>query len=100
VYHLFVTCIFCKDVWTRTKKELNLLTVWDGSTLDDCFENWDRKEDLYITLPSILCWFVWLARNKTIFEGSNPSPLSVVYKLRENLTSRPLSLKKTNTRIV
>jgi ribonuclease HI len=76
------------------------LTVWEGSTLYGCFENWDRKEAIYITLPSMLCWFVWLERNKKIFEGSNPSPLSVVYKLRENLASRPFTLKKAIPRIV
>jgi len=60
VYHLFVSCSLCQDVWIRIKKELNILTVWEGSTLSGCFENWDNKEDFYITLPSILCWFVWL----------------------------------------
>jgi hypothetical protein len=50
VYHLFVSCSFCWDVWLRIKKELNYLVVWEGSTLSDCFENWVKKEVVFITL--------------------------------------------------
>jgi len=54
VYHLFVTCIFFQDVWTRIKKEIKFLNVWEGSTIYGFFENWDGKEAIFITLPSML----------------------------------------------
>jgi hypothetical protein len=100
VYHLFVNCSFIQDVWNRIKRELNIMTAWEGSSLFGCYENWDRKESSFITLPSLLCWFVWLERNKKKFEGRNPSTLSVVFKIRENLALQTATLKKAIPRLV
>jgi hypothetical protein len=75
------------------KKELKNLAIWEGNTLNDCLENWVKREVVYKTLPAIICWYVWLERNNVLFEGRIPSSFSVVCKVKETLPSGP-PLKK------
>jgi hypothetical protein len=98
VFHLFVSCSFCREVWNKIFKDFVIMTAWEGSSLCECFENWHKKEASYLTLPSIICWFVWLERNKFIFEGSKPLTFSVVSKVKALLPSVPL-VKKVKARI-
>jgi hypothetical protein len=85
VYHIFVSCRFCREVWLRINKELKYLVVWEGNTLNDCLENWVKREVVYKMLPAIICWYVWLERNNVIFEGRIPSSFFVVCKVKETL---------------
>jgi ribonuclease HI len=48
--------------------------------VNDCFENWNVQNLLYPTLPAFVSWYIWLERNKTIFESGNPSIQKVVYQ--------------------
>jgi hypothetical protein len=93
VYHLFVSYNFFREVWIKINKVFNILTAWEVSTLSGCFENWDKKEAIYSTLPSILCWFVWMERNNYIFEGSKPSTVSIVSKVKAFLPFNPFVKK-------
>jgi ribonuclease HI len=80
VDHLFIKCPFSRQVWDRITLELNLKTNWDGSTLTTCFDYWSHREHKLMHLPSLVCWSIWLVRNKKIFENGTPSTSSATYK--------------------
>jgi hypothetical protein len=67
VYHLFVSYCFCREVWSHFYTTLNIQIVWEGAFLNSFFESWLEKEETFITLPSIICWYLWLERNQVIF---------------------------------
>jgi hypothetical protein len=93
VFHIFVSCGFCQEVWLRVNKEFDSWLFGKASSLNDCLENWAKREGVYKTLPAIICWYVWLERNGVIFEGRIPSSFSVVCKVKATLPSGP-PLKK------
>jgi ribonuclease HI len=39
-------------------------------------------EKVYNTLPSLACWYIWLERNKCIFESRTPTVQGVGFKIR------------------
>jgi hypothetical protein len=78
VKHLLVNCPFTIEVWVRIKKALNLSSGWKGLSVNECFENWNNQNYLYPTLPAFISWYVWLERNKAIFDSGNPSIQKVV----------------------
>lgn len=80
-------------------KYFDIMIVWEGNSLSDCFENWHKKEASYLTLPSIICWFIWLERNKFIFEGSKAAIFSIVSKVKSLVPSVNL-VKKVKVRII
>jgi len=80
VKHLFVNCPFTISVWERIKLALTLSIGWNGSLVFECFENWNVRNILCPTLPAYICWFIWLERNKTIFESGTPSIQKMVYQ--------------------
>ena len=59
---------------------LNLRNVWEGNTLNACYDSWIKQVPKYSTFPSIVIWHVWMECNKVIFENGSPSICSVVYK--------------------
>jgi hypothetical protein len=88
VLPLLVKCIFIQQVWHKIKIALNLKTNWEGNNLITCFDSWIKKERNYNTLPSLACWFIWLERNKKIFDNGTPSIHSVVFKSLGKLDSQ------------
>jgi hypothetical protein len=78
--HIFIKCIFTRQVWEKITLALNLQSIWDGNELLDCFDSWAQREHKLLHLPSLICWTIWLERNKTIFENGTPSIIAVAYK--------------------
>jgi hypothetical protein len=68
VNHLLIHCIFTKKVWNRIRTGLKLKKEWEGNTLTECYKKWLEKKIVPTTLPAIICWNVWLERNKVLFE--------------------------------
>jgi hypothetical protein len=81
VIHLFIDCAFTKKVWERGKRELSFTSIWEGSTLVDCYDSWHLQNTIYTTLPSIISWYVWLERNKVIFENRSPTVHIVIIRV-------------------
>jgi hypothetical protein len=53
-----------------------------GGTLpEQLLRGWEKEETMYPHLPSLVSWHIWLERNKTIFEQSNPSINTIYYKI-------------------
>jgi hypothetical protein len=59
-FHLMVQCRFAQQVWSMIYKVLSLKTAWTGSTLTSCFEDWIRQCSTRPSLPSLICWHLWL----------------------------------------
>jgi len=54
---------------------------WEGINLTECYGKWfKQKPEFTSMLPSLICWNVWLERNKVIFENGFPSIYYVVFK--------------------
>jgi hypothetical protein len=82
VLHLFVNCPFTHHLWKFLHTVFSLSSPWGGNSLTNCFDTWLKKEKVYITLPSLACWFIWLERNKCLFESRIPSIQGVAIKIR------------------
>jgi ribonuclease HI len=102
---LFVNCSFTLQLWYILKTTFSLSSTWGGSSLTNCFDSWTKKERDFNTLPSLACWFIWLERNKFIFESRIPSIQAVVLKIRGMLENsvglgprkgKSLRIKKTH----
>jgi hypothetical protein len=78
--HLFINCAFSRQVWKKIVLILKLQTIWDGTSLPNCFDRWAQKEHKHMHLPSLICWAIWLERNKMIFECGTPSVSVAAYK--------------------
>jgi ribonuclease HI len=60
--------------------EQDLKNSWKGNTLSDCFKNWFEDKTVPTPITAHICWFIWLERNKAIFEETTPSLQAVIYK--------------------
>ena len=78
--HLFIHCPFTKRIWLKIKFVKKFNQDWSGIDLDDCLSNWTSDKTAPPCLVAHICWFIWLERNATIFEGKEPSVHLVVIK--------------------
>jgi hypothetical protein len=78
ISHIFLDCPFTKSIWHKIFLVLNLKKMWTGTNLHDFLENWSLQDFTLPHLPVIVCWFVWLTRNRAIFENlTTPKTLFV-----------------------
>jgi hypothetical protein len=82
IFHIFVSCTFTQQIWISLSTVYNFATIWGGSTLTLCYENWLKLEKTRCILPALTCWYIWLARNKCIFESCATTVQGVVYQIR------------------
>ena len=78
--HIFIKCSFTRRVWEKITLALNFQSIWDGNELSDCFDTWAQRDCKHIHLPPLICWTIWLERNKTLFENVIPSTNVAAYK--------------------
>jgi ribonuclease HI len=86
--HLFVHCHFFQQVWHHVSTSLNFSEHWLGPSISSCFNSWCSRPQIYLSLPAIVCWNVWLARNAAIFDDK-PPPIYLVTNLILNAVVRP-----------
>jgi hypothetical protein len=89
IQHIFIDCKFTKETWIHILGTLHQCLIWLDTFMD--FTKWKRH---YIgnlkgktillrcweSLPKYLCWGIWLARNKTIFDNTTNTPRQVTLK--------------------
>jgi ribonuclease HI len=80
--HLFVNCAFTLAVWVEIKKTLNLAIGWNGNTVIESFKNWEIQNSTLKALSTYTCWFIWIDRNKSIFEEKPPFVQRIVFLTR------------------
>jgi hypothetical protein len=80
--HLFINCSFTVAVWDRVNMILKHKSkqLWIGNTVAECFKS--VYEDKYSSpsLAAHLCWYIWIERNKAIFENHKPTIQAVLSK--------------------
>eukprot|EP00253_Pinus_taeda_P025127 PITA_25127 len=79
ITHLFVECSFTRQVWAEKNMLLNINSRWEGGDLTAAWEFWWSnypKKNLR-NLPPILCWGIWIARNRSIFNEKS-TPVEVI----------------------
>eukprot|EP00253_Pinus_taeda_P030442 PITA_30442 len=79
ITHLLVECFFTRQVWVETKNLLNINSRWEGGDLIAAWEFWwyNYAEKNLRNLPPILCWGIWIARNRSIF-NEKATPVEVI----------------------
>jgi hypothetical protein len=98
--HLFVNFPFTISVWNKVKLSLKYTNGWYGQTMNECFENWAKQNFDYPTLPAFICWFIWLERNKTIFEVGTPSIQKIVFQAIEAVSIYRKKVKEIHSRTI
>ena len=79
-FHLGVDFPFTKSVWLDIEDKLKISNLWSGESVSDCMKNWCLNMEVkhIRSLPIIVMWFIWKARNQCCFEDFiwRPSQIS------------------------
>lgn len=98
IHHLFLGCPFTKRVWKEVSNLLKKQLRWEGESVLAIWEQWwnHSSEGNLINLPPIVCWGVWLARNRSLFKDNIPSAEATAIQSTAVYSSIP---EPENTRI-
>ena len=99
--HIGFECSFMRRVWSEIEAKLRYFNFWQGISALDCVKNWILKADIrYRSLPVIVFWFIWKARNLCCFEDIQPKTHVVTSLCLGLLNSYPLDNRVMNMRLV
>lgn len=72
--HLFLTCPITTAFWHEVLTNLKLQYRWQGANILEAWELWwsATHSPRIRNLPILICWSIWLQRNKLIFSGIIP----------------------------
>ena len=79
--HLFIDCLFSKKIWDRLNGLFKIKRKWEGKDLADCFYKWTKDKTVTPSLATITIWYIWIERNRTIFENLQSSIHSIFIKV-------------------
>ena len=100
-FHIGFDCTFTRRVWSEIESKLRIINFWHGISVLDCVKNWClHAEDGYISLPIIVSWFIWKARNQCCFEDIQLKSYVVSSLCLGLLNSYPLDNRALNIRMV
>lgn len=70
INHLFLNCTETKKIWGEVEKLLNKRAEWGSGFLEEAWTKWWHQypDGNMRNLPLIICWGVWIARNRCIFQ--------------------------------
>jgi ribonuclease HI len=88
--HLFAQCPYATTTWNLVLGNLFILTT-QALSYKEFFQNWGKNyrgnlrnkpglNKLWIAMPKYICWEIWLARNKKIFQEETISPRQCAVK--------------------
>jgi hypothetical protein len=99
INHIFIHYTFLKTVCDRLTLLLQLKITWEGATLNDCFSTWTKDKSISKNMASLTYWYIWLERNKVIFDEKSPSVSAVIYKILGSLNWLPQSHTLVSLRV-
>ena len=72
-------CPYTRQVWNEIEAKLRLFDLWNGTSVTLCLKNWCMKGELkhIRSLPIIVLWYIWKARNICCFDDKVLSPYQV-----------------------
>jgi hypothetical protein len=77
IEHLFVHCVFTKNIWYMLKCHLKFDVDWGGVSLENNLQLWINKNKSLKALPSFTCWGIWCYRNSLLF-NNKVHPLEIL----------------------
>ena len=86
-----VDCTFSRSVWFELEAKLQLNNLWNGNSVSTCLKNWCLNGEVkhVRSLPVIMLWFIWKARNQSCFDDYFLSPYQVSFLCLGMLSSFP-----------
>lgn len=96
IQHMFLECMFVKEVWQTMLQELFHRVLWSDSA-KSLLENWHRHYEgsfrnksifrpLWVALPKYICRRVWLVRNKNAFKDEHVRERRVITQTKSQVT--------------
>lgn len=81
--HLFLFCNITRHIWNGVANEISFTGTWEGENIISAWEIWSQTHagSNLPCLPLIICWAIWLARNKLIFENGSIYSQSIITKI-------------------
>ena len=99
--HIGFECSFTRRVWSAIEYKLRYINFWHGISVLDCVKNWVLNAEVrYRSLPVIVSWFIWKARNQCCSEDIHPKSYVVSSLCLGLLNSYPLDNRALNIRMV
>lgn len=98
IKHLFLDCPTVKKIRGEVRKLIQKQCIWEGENFPDVWEKWWREytEGNMRNLPPIICWGVWIARNKSIFSDKETPVETITLQCTVILSNIPESKEKRN----
>ena len=82
--------------------KIHLNNLWNGESVEVCLKNWCMNKDIngVRSLPLIVLWFIWKARNLSCFDDTLPQSSQVSTICLGMLRSIPQGVISIKTRQV
>eukprot|EP00253_Pinus_taeda_P034418 PITA_34418 len=73
--HLFLLCPAISAIWQAISFSILFTGKWEGHNINRAWESWfhNYKLSKLQSLPAITCRYIWLARNRMIFDDKLPN---------------------------
>lgn len=70
--HLFLLCTALQSLWRSLSTAIHFVGTWAGNDLYSAWANWPGKHkgSKLQSLPLLVCWHIWQARNRFIFDNN------------------------------
>jgi len=79
--HLFVFCRYTKHIWTSLVHNYNFALAWGDLPLSENYANSIHNQPRRLHFPILVCWILWKARNKIIFDHIQISANTILYQI-------------------
>jgi len=103
--HLFMHCRVMAEVWKECSILLGTQFRWSGTTLEEAWKDWISHSAYHetISLPLIVIWGIWIARNSFIFKDKEVPPAVIAVNsvsISSAFRQKPRSIRTKNLSIV
>lgn len=89
--HLFFMCNCASKVWSEVMKWMGVEIKWSGSVIESLLDFAKvvpvKHKEIWYMIWHGCAWYIWKARNETIFKGPCPSASGTFEKIKFNLSS-------------
>jgi len=88
INHLFIHCHYASEIWARLLKEVGLSWVIPNR-VDWLLASWgigkvsEKGNTIWKLVYPVVCWLIWLERNKRVFEGCLEPAFNVACRAKE-----------------